>query len=60
MKENSLNIIIIIKDAVKAWPKHEMATRKQTKTLRKGYVKARIWLGDKYLLAKPIERREIP
>ena len=43
--------------AVKAWPRHPLATRQQTAALRRGYIKARTWLGDKYLLAKPIERR---
>lgn len=42
--------------AIKAWPKHELASRQQLSTLRRGYIKARQWLGDKYLLAKPIEK----
>ena len=49
----------LAREAVKAWPRHDLATKQQTKTLRKGYIKARLWLGDKYLLAKPIERRSV-
>jgi len=48
----------LLREAVKAWPRHNLANKQQLKTLRLGYIKAREWLGDKYLLAKPIARKE--
>ena len=53
-------MIPLAREAVKAWPRHDLATKQQTRALRRGYIKARLWLGDKWLLAKPIERREAP
>lgn len=47
----------LLREAVKAWPRHDLANKQQLKTLRRGYIKARGWLGDKYLLAKPIEKK---
>ena len=44
--------------AVRAWPRHDLATRQQTNALRRGYIKARIVLGDRWLLAVPVKRRE--
>ena len=48
----------IARDAVRAWPRHEFATDQQILTLRRNYIKARLWLGDKYLLAAQIQRKE--
>ena len=48
----------LLREAIKAWPRHELANKKQTKTLRLGYIKAREWLGDKYLLAVPVQKKD--
>jgi hypothetical protein len=47
----------LARQSVKAWPRHPLATRQQTNALRRGYIKARVWLGDKWLLAVPVKRR---
>ena len=47
----------LARQAVKAWPRHHLATRQQINALRRGYIRARIMLGDKWLLAKPLERK---
>jgi len=44
----------IARQAVKAWPRHSLATREQINALRRGYIKARIILGDRWLLAVPV------
>jgi len=48
----------IMRQAVKAWRHHSLATRKQINALRRGYIKARQILGDKYLLAVPVPRKQ--
>jgi hypothetical protein len=48
----------LLREAIKAWPRHDLANKQQTKTLRRGYIKAREWLGDKWLLAKPMPKKE--
>lgn len=48
----------LARQAVRAWPRHEFATRQQTNVLRRGYIKARAVLGDKYLLAVPVQRKQ--
>ncbi len=49
----------LLRASIKAWPRHELASKQQTKTLRLGYIKARGWLGNKWLLAKPIPKKEL-
>ena len=46
----------LMREAIKAWPRHELASKQQLNTLRRGYIKAREWLGDKYLLATPVKK----
>jgi hypothetical protein len=46
----------LFRAAIKAWPRHETVNKQQLRTLRTGYIRARGWLGDKYLLAKPIPK----
>ena len=47
----------LLRESIKVWPRNEIATRQQINTLRRGWIKARLWLGDKWLLAKPVERK---
>ena len=47
----------IARDAVRAWPHHHLASTQQILTLRRNYIKARIWLGDRWLLAVPVARK---
>lgn len=47
----------IARQAVKAWPRHPLASRQQVNALRKGYIKARKMLGDRWLLAVPVARK---
>jgi hypothetical protein len=51
-------VMNLARQSVKAWPRHPLATRQQTNALRRGYIKARMWLGDKWLLAVPVKRKE--
>ena len=48
----------LLRESIKAWPRHDLASKQQLRTLRLGYIKARGWLGDKYLLAKPVAKKE--
>jgi len=48
----------LLREAIKAWPRHELATKQQLKTLRVGYIKARQILGDRYLLAVPVQKKD--
>lgn len=47
----------LARQSVKAWPRHPLASRQQTNTLRRGYIKARMWLGDRWLLAILLKRK---
>ena len=47
----------IARDAVRAWPRHGLATQQQILTLRRNYIKARIWLGDRWLLSVPVDKK---
>lgn len=49
----------IARQAVRAWPRHELANRKQIVALRRGYIRARNILGDRWLLAVPVRRKEL-
>lgn len=49
----------LLREAIKAWPRHDLASKQQTKTLRLGYIKARRILGDRYLLAIPLLRKDL-
>lgn len=48
----------LARQAIRAWPRHDLATRQQVRALRIGYIKARRMLGDRYLLAVPVQRKE--
>lgn len=48
----------LARQAVRAWPHHSLATRRQTNALRRGYIRARIVLGDRYLLAVSVPRKQ--
>jgi hypothetical protein len=49
----------LAREEIKAWPRHELASKQQLKTLRLGYIKARQILGDRYLLAVPVPKKEV-
>ena len=44
--------LAIARDAVRAWPRHPMASRATINALRRGYIRARQQLGARYLLAR--------
>ena len=44
--------LAIARDAVRAWPRTPWASRATTNALRRGYIPARLQLGDRYLLAR--------
>ena len=48
----------LARQAVRAWPRHELATRQQVNALRRGYIKARVILGDRWLLASSVPRKQ--
>lgn len=52
-------MITLARDAIRAWPRHPLATRQQTTALRRGYIRARLLLGDRYLLSRAnyVQRR---
>jgi hypothetical protein len=52
-----MNTAQLARQAVRAWPRHDLATRQQINTLRRGYIKAREVLGDRWLLAVPVPRK---
>jgi hypothetical protein len=45
------------RQAVKAWPMHDLTTLKQAKYYRRQWLAKVKLLGDKWLLAKPVEKR---
>lgn len=47
----------LARQAVRAWPRHPLATRQQINALRRGYIRARIILGDRWLLAVPVSKK---
>ncbi len=49
----------VARQAVRAWPRHDLATRQQINALRRGYIKAREILGDRWLLAVPVPKKEL-
>jgi len=48
----------IARQAVKAWPRHDLASRQQINALRRGYIRARQVLGDKWLLSASVPRKQ--
>lgn len=52
-------MIELARDAIRAWPKHSLATAAQVRALRRGYIRARLFLGDRYLLSRAnyVQRR---
>lgn len=52
-------MIELARDAIRAWPKHSLATPAQVRALRRGYIRARLILGDRYLLSRAnyVQRR---
>ena len=48
----------LARQAVRAWPRHDLATRQQINALRRGYIKARQILGDRWLLSTPVPRKQ--
>lgn len=48
----------LARQAIRAWPRHNFATKQQLRSLRVGDIKARRQLGDRYLLAVPVQRKE--
>lgn len=48
----------LARQAVRAWPRHDLATRQQVNALRRGYIRARQILGERYLLAVPVPRKQ--
>lgn len=54
-----MNTYQIARQAVRAWPRHELANQQQIVALRRGYIKARLILGDRWLLAVPVPRKEL-
>lgn len=47
----------IARQAVRIWKRHDMATKEQTRALQRGYIKARLRLGDRWLLAVPVQKK---
>lgn len=50
----------IARQAIKAWPKHEFASRQQINALRRGWMRAIEQLGPRWLLARDnfVQRKE--
>ena len=52
-----MNTVQLARQAVRAWPRHDLATRQQINTLRRGYIRARVILGERWLLAVPVQKK---
>lgn len=52
-------MIALYRQAIKAWPHHEFATRQQIKALRRGYIRWVMHLGPDYLLHQSNNARRI-
>lgn len=44
--------LAIARDAVRAWPRTPWSSRATTNALRRGYIRASLQLGDRYLFAR--------
>ena len=47
----------LVRQAVRLYPRTSYTDRKAVNTLRRGWIRQIQYLGDKWLLAKPIPRR---
>jgi len=54
-----MNMITIARQAIRAWPRHSLATKQQTRALQRGYIKGRITLGDRWLLSVPVQKKSV-
>ena len=48
----------LARQAVKLYPRTQYTERKAVNTLRRGWIEKIIYLGDRWLLAKPVQRKD--
>ncbi len=53
-----MNTQSLARQAVRLYPRTEYTDRKAVNTLRRGWIKQIVYLGDKWLLATPIQRKQ--
>lgn len=53
-----MTTLTLARQAIRLYPRNQYATRHAVNTLRRGWIKQIQYLGDKWLLAKSIQRKE--
>ena len=53
-----MTTLTLARQAIKLYPRNQYNTRRAANTLRRGWIKQIQYLGDKWLLAKSIQRKE--
>lgn len=52
-----MTTLSLARQAIRIYPRHQFADRKAVNVLRRGWIRQIIFLGDKWLLAKSVERK---
>jgi len=53
-----MTTLTIARQAVRLYPRNQYANRHAVNTLRRGWIRQIRYLGDKWILAKSIQRKE--
>jgi hypothetical protein len=53
-----MTTITLARQTIRLYPRNQYTTRHAVNTLRRGWIKQIQYLGDKWLLAKSIQRKE--
>lgn len=54
-----MNTLTLARQAIRIYPRNQYTTRQAVNALRRGWIKQIQLLGDKWILAKSIQRKEI-
>ena len=53
-------MIALARQAVRLYPRTAYTDRRSVNTLRRGWIRQIVYLGDKWLLAVPLQRKQQP
>ena len=54
-----MTTLALARQAIKLYPRNQYTTRHAVNTLRRGWIKQIHYLGDKWILATAVKRKEI-
>jgi hypothetical protein len=55
-----MNTQALARQAIRLYPRTAYTDRRAVNTLRRGWIRQIVYLGDKWLLAVPIQRKQQP